>query len=49
MHNADDFVQKLGDLSFECLSNFDKAIDANDKENRINPVARNHNFKTAVS
>jgi len=49
MHNPNDLVQKLRDLSFEGLSNFDKAVNANNKEDRVDPVARNHNFKTAVT
>ena len=44
VHNDDDFVQKLRDLGFQCVSDVNEAVDPYNKEDRVDSVTRDHNF-----
>jgi hypothetical protein len=49
VHDMDDLVQKLWNLGSQGVSDVDEAVDAHNQEDRVNSVARNHDFQLSIS
>jgi hypothetical protein len=49
VHDPDNFVQKLRNLGFQCFSDIDEGVDADNQEDRVDSVSWNHNLETAIA